>query len=125
MLNSADSNSFYDLASVYLKAFDHLTWNFYYVEGIQQVLKFDFLNFRILEILNFHPCIFQILTPCKLGNFACCFFLYPDILSKLTFLKVISEIQSVSKILDLYKSQMGLMRVQTVCKGYQQISSGH
>ena len=24
--------------------------------GILQVLKFEFLKFRILEILNFHPC---------------------------------------------------------------------
>ena len=28
MLNSADNNSFSDLVSVYLKVFDHLTWNF-------------------------------------------------------------------------------------------------
>ena len=56
MLNSADSNSFFDLVSVYLKVFDHLNWNFYYFEGIQQVLYSDFLKFRILEILNFHPC---------------------------------------------------------------------
>ena len=27
MLNSADNNSFSDLVSVYLKVFDHLTWN--------------------------------------------------------------------------------------------------
>ena len=55
MLNSADSNSFFDLVSGYLKAFDHLTWNFYYFGGIQ-VLNSDFLKFRILEILNFHSC---------------------------------------------------------------------
>ena len=28
MLNSAGNNSFSDLVSVYLKVFDHLTWNF-------------------------------------------------------------------------------------------------
>ena len=27
-----------------------------YFGGIQQVLNSDFLKFRILEILNFHPC---------------------------------------------------------------------
>ena len=59
MLNSADSNSFFDLVSVYLKFFDHLTWNFYYFGGIQQVLNSDFLKFRILELLNFHPYIIE------------------------------------------------------------------
>ena len=29
--------------------------------GILQVLKFEFLKFRILEILNFHPCKLHIL----------------------------------------------------------------
>ena len=28
MLNSADNNSFSDLITVYLKVFDHFTWNF-------------------------------------------------------------------------------------------------
>ena len=28
MLNSADKNSFSNLATAYLKVFDHLTWNF-------------------------------------------------------------------------------------------------
>ena len=27
--------------------------------GSLQVLKFEFLKFRILEILNFHPCIYH------------------------------------------------------------------
>ena len=53
MLISVDKNSFSDLVSVYLKVFEHLAWNFL---GIQQVLNSDFLKFRILEILNFHPC---------------------------------------------------------------------
>ena len=55
MLSSADNDSFSDLVSVYLKVFDPLTWNFEYFGGIQQVLNSDFLKFRILEILNFHP----------------------------------------------------------------------
>ena len=55
MLNSEDYNSFSDLVSVYLKEFDHLIWNFEYCGGIQQVLNSDFLKFRILEILSFHP----------------------------------------------------------------------
>ena len=56
MLNSADNNSFSDLVSVYLKVFDHLALNLLYFGGIQQVLNSDFLKFKILEILNFHPC---------------------------------------------------------------------
>ena len=54
MQNSAKNNSFSDLVLVYLKVFDHLTLNFQYFRGIKQVLNFDFLKFRILEILNFH-----------------------------------------------------------------------
>ena len=57
MLNYADTDSFSDLVSVYLKVFDHYTWNFKYFEAIQQVLNSDFLKFRILEWFNFHPCI--------------------------------------------------------------------
>ena len=55
MLNSADSNSCSDLVSVYIKVLDHLTCNFQYFEGIQYVINSDFLEFRTLEILNFHP----------------------------------------------------------------------
>ena len=57
MLNSADYYSFSDLVSVYLKVFDHLTWDFSCFGGIQQVLNSDLLKFKSLEILNFHPCI--------------------------------------------------------------------
>ena len=60
MLNSADNNSFSDLVSVYLKVVDPLTWNFLYFGGMQQVLNSDFLKFRILEILTFHPCYITI-----------------------------------------------------------------
>ena len=56
MLNSAGNNSFSDLVSVYLKVVDHLTWNFCFFGGIQRILNFDFLKFRILEIFNFPPC---------------------------------------------------------------------
>ena len=45
MLNEADLTSF-DLFSVYLKRMDHLNLN---IHGIQ-VLRFEFLEFRILEI---------------------------------------------------------------------------
>ena len=55
MLNSADNNSFSDLVSVYLKVFDHLTWDFSCFGGIQQVLNSDFQKFMSLELLNFHP----------------------------------------------------------------------
>ena len=39
-----------------VKIFDHLNLIFYCFVGILQVLSFEFLKFRILEILNFHPC---------------------------------------------------------------------
>ena len=32
MLNSTGNNSFSNLVLVYLKVFDHLTWNFKYLE---------------------------------------------------------------------------------------------
>ena len=58
MLNKADSNSFFDLFSVYIKTIDHLNLKLLIFVGILQVLRFDFKKFRILEILNFHghPC---------------------------------------------------------------------
>ena len=62
MLNSADNASFSDLVSVYLKLFDHSTWNIQYFGGIKHVLNSEFLKFRILEILNFHPCITQTIS---------------------------------------------------------------
>ena len=62
MLNSAGNNSFSDLVSVYLKVFDHSIWNIWSFGGKQQVLNSDFLKFRILEILNFHPCALEILV---------------------------------------------------------------
>ena len=34
-----------------------LSWNCGYLVGILQVLRLKFQKFRILEILNFHPCI--------------------------------------------------------------------
>ena len=58
MLNQADNNSFFwYIITVYLKTINHLNLKYDYLEGILQVLKFEFLKFRILEILNFHPCI--------------------------------------------------------------------
>ena len=55
MLNSAGNNSFSDLVSVYLKVFGHLTWNFWYFEGIQNVLNSDFLKFRIFFNFELSP----------------------------------------------------------------------
>ena len=54
MLNYGDHNSFSDLFSVFLRIFDHLTWNCEYLMGMLQVLRLEFGKFRILEILNFH-----------------------------------------------------------------------
>ena len=39
---------------------DHLNLKLLIFIGILQVLRFDFQKFRILEILNFHPCIYGI-----------------------------------------------------------------
>ena len=36
--------------------------------GILQVLRFDFQKFRILEILNFHPCIKHTLLLIRNGS---------------------------------------------------------
>ena len=60
MLNSADYNSFSDYFLDYLKTINHLNLKLCILIGILQVLKFEFLKFRILEILNFHPCICDI-----------------------------------------------------------------
>ena len=42
MLNSAGNNSFSDLVSVYLKVFNHLTWNFFYIFW-RHTVSFKFL----------------------------------------------------------------------------------
>ena len=57
MLNKAAYNSFFDLFAVHLKTIDHLNLKLLCFIGMLQVLRFEFLKFRILEILNFHPCI--------------------------------------------------------------------
>ena len=49
-------HSFIDIFTVDLKTIKHVNLKYYYFEGILQVLKFEFQKFRILEILNFHPC---------------------------------------------------------------------
>ena len=38
------------------RQFTILTWNCYYFKGLLDMIKFEFRKFRILEILNFHPC---------------------------------------------------------------------
>ena len=55
-LNYADSNSFFDLFSVYQKTIDHLNLKLLRFVGILQILRFDFKKFRIFEIVNFYPC---------------------------------------------------------------------
>ena len=50
-------NSFFDVFTVDLKIIYHGNLKYYYFEGILQVLKFEFQKFRILEILNFRPCL--------------------------------------------------------------------
>ena len=64
MLNSANYNSFSDLFTDNLNT-NHLNLKLLGrgrgVTGILQVLSYEFLKFRILEIINFHPC-----TKCKM-----------------------------------------------------------
>ena len=45
--------------SDYLNTFNHLNMKLFVFIGSLQVLKFEFLKFRILEILNFHPCMYH------------------------------------------------------------------
>ena len=65
---------FFYLISVYPKTIDHLNLKSLIFIGIVQVLRFDFQELRILEILNFHPCtdymqIFKILASlCSLAD---------------------------------------------------------
>ena len=56
MLNYADYNSFSSLESVYLHIINHLNANYSYSVDLLQILRFEFLKFRILEFINFHPC---------------------------------------------------------------------
>ena len=52
ILNLADSNSFFSLFSINLKAIDCLNLELLLFIGILQVLNYDFQKFRIS---NFHP----------------------------------------------------------------------
>ena len=47
VLNLADSNSIFDLFSVYLKMIDRLNLKLLIFIGILQVLRYDFQKFRI------------------------------------------------------------------------------
>ena len=62
-LNSGDNYRFSDLYSVCLETIDHLIsklWIFSgHIAGILQVLRSEFWKFRILEIMNFHPCCYS------------------------------------------------------------------
>ena len=43
--------------SDYLNTIYHFNLELFMFVGFLQVLKFEFLKFRILEISNFHPCV--------------------------------------------------------------------
>ena len=60
MLNLADLYSFSDKFSGNLNTINHLNLKLFIFARILQVLTNEFLKFRILEILNFHPWIQQI-----------------------------------------------------------------
>ena len=55
MLNWGEYNSFFDKPLDYLNTTYHLNFKSLVFVGTLQVLKFEFLKFTILEILNFHP----------------------------------------------------------------------
>ena len=40
----------------YLNTFNHLSLKWFVFVSVLQIIKFEFLKFGILEILNFHPC---------------------------------------------------------------------
>ena len=56
ILNFADFYGILGVFSVYLKTIDSVNFKLLIFIGILQVLRYDFQKFRILEILNFHPC---------------------------------------------------------------------
>ena len=55
MLNLKDYNRISHLFSISLKTIDHLYCQLLIFVGMIQVLRIEFLKFRIFEILNFHP----------------------------------------------------------------------
>ena len=57
IVNYSDSNGHFGFTSVDLKTIDHLNLKWFIFFGKLQVLRFDFQKFRILEMLNFDPCI--------------------------------------------------------------------
>ena len=57
MLNKADFDSFSDLFSDDLNIINLLNMKLLIFVDILQVLKYEFLKFRILEIFNFHSWI--------------------------------------------------------------------
>ena len=56
MLNQADFNRFSEFFFRLLNTINYLNMKLFIFIGIRQVIKFEFLKFRILEIVNFHPC---------------------------------------------------------------------
>ena len=59
ILNKADYNSFSDLFSEYLKPIDHLNLKLLIFCRHTTSFKTLIFKFRILEILNFHPCYYS------------------------------------------------------------------
>ena len=57
MLDLGDYHSFFDYFSDYISTINHFNFKLSIFVAILQVLKFEFQKFRILEILNFHPCL--------------------------------------------------------------------
>ena len=54
-------NSFSDYFSGDLNTINYLNLKLFIFVGILQVLKFKFLNIRILENLNFNPCVLSLM----------------------------------------------------------------
>ena len=73
MLNMADSNSFFDLFSVFLETIDHLDLKLLIFIGILQVLRYvfqkveDFGNFELSPMLShMHKLTLSTIIPCYL-----------------------------------------------------------
>ena len=81
------------------------------------------IHLKIIKMLS-AAVVIDALTLCMLGNFAC-FFVVCGLFFKLTFQKNLSGIQSECQTIWIqirHNVLSGLIWVQTVCKGYQQMT---
>ena len=85
----------------YLNTIIHLSLKLFIIVGILQVLKFEFLKFRILETLNFYPCTIDamncaVIKSISIKRVDCIFKLFHSIS------KVIVTIKHLSRLIVQY-----------------------